>query len=129
LTKAANDSKDKKKFVDEKIKEVKRLASNALSNAGNTTGNENQEEDSPNKIKEEDLFKEEDLKLKENKSKAPTDLIVKEDVDTGDVTIADLNNYLSFSYGCCSYFGYFFMGLSSALLQLYTTYYVSLWTN
>lgn len=84
------------------------------SGAGNANTTDEPDEDSPNKIKEEELFKEEDAKLAIKKE--VTDLIVKEEIDQGDVTIQDLNNYLSFGYGCCSYFAYFFMGLSSALL-------------
>ena len=56
-------------------------------------------------------------------------MIIEEEADTGDVTIGDLNNYLSFSFGCWSYWMYFIFGLVSALLQLYTTYFVSDWSN
>lgn len=90
LTKAG--TADVKKFADEKMKGMKRLASNALQRKASNQNSETtdqppivEEDDSPNKIKEEELFKEEDAKLKE---KAPVeDLIVKEDVDNGDVTI------------------------------------------
>ena len=52
-----------------------------------------------------------------------------EEADTGDVKFSDLQAYLSFSFGNWSYLLYFFFGLGSALLQLYTTFFISWWTE
>ena len=57
------------------------------------------------------------------------DLMVAEDVEDGAVTLQDVKNLLGFSVGNCGFFLYFAFCFGSGFLQLYTTYWVALWTE
>lgn len=123
---------DEKKFSAESKKIVKELVK-AASSAGLELSLQKQlTSESPTKLDEKalerELFPDEDSP-KKKKEGEETDLIVAEEAETGEVTIQDLNNYLGYSFGCCSYWLYFSFGLISSILQLYTTYFVSVWAD
>ena len=66
----------------------------------------------------------EDAEEKEEPIKK-VDLIVDEEQDTGAVTFKDLQNYLSYSYGCFSYPMFLVVVTLCAVLQLYATYFLA----
>ena len=52
-----------------------------------------------------------------------------EELDGGEVTMADIYNLLSFSIGYWGFAAYFLFCFASAFCQLYTTYWVSDWSS
>ena len=67
--------------------------------------------------------------MKSPSKKDEGDLMVAEDVENGSVTIQDVRNLLGFSVGNCGFVLYFVFCFGSGFLQLFTTYWVALWTE
>jgi hypothetical protein len=64
-----------------------------------------------------------------SKQKSGGDLVVAEDKEIGSIRAKDISNLLKFSVGNSGFFLYFFFATSAACMQLYTTYWVSYWTE
>jgi hypothetical protein len=69
-----------------------------------------------------------ELKILSQKTEK-VNLIVDEEQDTGAVTFTDVQNFLSYSYGCLSYPIFLFVGTLSSVLQLYSTFFLAEWTS
>ena len=69
-----------------------------------------------------------ELKIMSQKTEK-VNLIVDEEQDTGAVTFTDVQNFLSYSYGCLSYPIFLFVGTLSSVLQLYSTFFLAEWTS
>lgn len=54
---------------------------------------------------------------------------MKEVKDSGSIGLQDIRNLLSFSVGNWGIFFYLFCASSAAAFQLYTTYWISVWTE
>ena len=65
-----------------------------------------------------------ELKILSQKTEK-VNLIVDEEQDTGAVTFTDVQNFLSYSYGCLSYPIFLFVGTLSSVLQLYSTFFLA----
>ena len=57
------------------------------------------------------------------------DLIVQEDIEQDKVTWKDYLNFANFSYGLTGMISYIFLALLTGFIQLFTTYYLSIWTG
>ena len=69
-----------------------------------------------------------ELKIVSQKTEK-VNLIVDEEQDTGAVNFTDVQNHLSYSYGWLSYPIFLFVGTLSAVLQLYSTFFLAEWTS
>ena len=71
----------------------------------------------------------ENLETQVEKKKNTGDLHVAEEVEQGHVRLQDFVNLLSYSIGNFGFVLFFLIAISAALCQLYTTYWVSVWTT
>jgi len=68
-------------------------------------------------------------KEKSDKEKGSGDLLVAEEKDTGRIMYQDIKNYIGYSYGNKGIVMFVTFQVLCALCQLYSTYWVSYWTE